>query len=86
MLLLLLLLSITDLDRNISLRCYLLSVRSGTNDAESLCALLTNYTQIIHVPGHGLGHEVRALLVIVAIFKIPGLQVVSVNIFERANK
>ena len=41
-------------------------------------------THIIHVPGHGLGHEVRALLVIVAIFKILGLQVVSVNIFERA--
>ena len=43
-------------------------------------------THIIHVPGHGLGHEVRELLVIVAIFKILGLQVVSVNIFERANK
>ena len=41
-------------------------------------------THIIHVPGHGLGHEVRELLVIVAIFKILGLQVVSVNIFERA--
>ena len=41
-------------------------------------------THIIHVPGHGLGHEVRALLVIVDLFKFLGLQVVSVDIFEKA--
>ena len=83
MLLLLLLSSITDLDRNISLRCYLCQ-SVVAQMTRSPCVLYSLTTQIIHVPGHSLGHEVRALLVIVALFKFLGLQFVSVNIFEKA--